>query len=447
MIMNASIRRAVFGVTLTVAAAAAQAEGDGNKPYRMFENPEPHTGISSSGYVWLGFSTNSNSHHDTATGANSTGPMVGPADEGLQFNRVQWTLERRLKANLLSRMGPLPGPTSTEWDWGMRMDMVYGRDGIHTLVNGFDADWGVNRAPSDDPNGKTRQNYLGFANLYAQIYAPYGDGAVLTIGRFMSGIGHLLPTTGGYDPSQFYSRTYAFASQPIEVVGVLASANVMRGDHGLLAAELGVVNGRANWQDNNNDKSVIGALRWRSTDMRWRVDYAFMTGDEQTEPGYPTQMPFHRISSPRDQNRQHHSLTLLYNASEALGMHVEYLRGRQDADGKADTVDIFDGANYKGGAYYGINAGLRYRLSPQMTAGFRAEVFNDLDGVATFPNTMARGRFHGVTTGISYTLTPNVVLRPELRYDWQTDRGALKAFGDHTKQQQTTLSVDARIYF
>ena len=77
----------------------------------------------------------------------------------------------------------------------------------------------------------------------------------------------------------------------------------MRNDLGFLAGEIGVVNGRQNWKDNNSDKSVIGALRWRSSDMQTWMNYSFMRGNEQNEPGGAVQAPISRVISPRGQMR------------------------------------------------------------------------------------------------------------------------------------------------
>jgi len=434
----------IAGAALACLAGAAAA-ADGR--YELFDGLEAKTGFKAYGYLEVGFSTNDTTSHNEATKGHSNGPIAGPADEGLQLNALQFVFERNIKSNIVPRFTPLPGPMPQEFSWGLHVEGTYGRNGLPAQMQGIETTWGINDTTEGTTAGTNRQNYLSLGQVYGQMYFPVLKGATLQIGRFGSGIGYEAPTNHTYSPNFFYSRTYSFLSAPDQVAGVLGSVNLMNGDYGLLAAELGVVQGRQNWQDNNDDKSVIGYLHWRTSDMKVAVDYTFMRGNEQNDPGETVQAPVSRVISPRDQLRQHHSLSAWWRPNDTWALHAEALHGRQDGDGKAGTIDILDGNYYKGGSYTGYNAEVRYRTSPTTQWGLRAETFDDPEGVALFPLTAANGRFNAVTAGLRYQLTPNVLLRPEVRFDWQDKKGTVKAFGAGTETQQTTLSVDALIYF
>ncbi|MBZ8139916.1 hypothetical protein CLD22_08405 [Rubrivivax gelatinosus] len=437
----------IAGAALAMLAGTASAAEPADKPYALFDGLEQTAGFKAYGFLQVGISGNDASTHQAANEGHSTGPMVGPADEGLQLNALQFILEREVKSNIIPRATPLPGPMPQQFSWGFRFEGVYGRNGLAAMAQGLETTWGINETTEGVTAGDNRQNYLAFPQVYAQLYAPVGNGVVFTVGRFGAGIGYEIPASYQKGPNFFYSRTYGFVAQPDQVVGALASANLMNGPYGLLAAEFGVVNGRKNWQDNNDDKSLIGALRWRSSDMKLWVDYSFMRGNEQNDPGETVQAPVSRVISPRDQLRQHHGLGVSWRPDSTWDLHAEIMHGSQDGDGKAGTIDILDGNFYKGGSYTGLNAQLLYRSSARLQWGLRAETFDDPHGVALFPVTAAKGRFNAITAGLRYELTPNVVVRPELRHDWQDDRGALKAYGDGTKTKQTTVSADVLFYF
>ena len=438
-------------VTLLAATcASAQADDTQNADtpmFSLFDSVEQATGVKVHGFVQMGFSTNNVTSHDQATAGQSNLPVVGPADEGLQLNAVQIFFEKAMHANILPRITPLPGPVPWEYSWGFHAEALYGRNGLPASMLGLDADWEVNKTPVGTAPGSNRQNYLALPQVYAELYLPWAQGMALTVGRFASGVGYEIPPAVRPSPNFFYSRTYAFVSQPDQVAGAMLSANLMRGATGLLAGEIGVVNGRQNWKDNNSDKSIVGALRWRSGDMQTWVDYSFMRGNEQNDPSALPQMPIARLISPRGQMRDHHSLSITAHPADALQVSAELLTGGQAGDGQPDTIDILSGPGYTGGRYSGLNAQVLYRTQPNLQYGLRVETFRDAKGVALFPVTAVSGIFNAITMGVKYDVNKNVVFRPELRYDWQSENNGVNAFGGGKASSQTTLSADIIFYF
>lgn len=429
--------------------------GASDAPFSLFGDwLESAAGIRASGYLQVGFSRNNTSTHDQATGGHSNFPVIGAADEGLQLNALHLAFERSITTNLLPRITPVPGPVPWEYSWGFRAELLYGRNGLPAGMLGFESDWGVNQSPAGTVPGSNRQNYVALPQVYAQFYMPWLDGMVLTVGRFGSGMGRDIPPPWRPGPSVFYTHTYALGAQPDQVAGALFSANLMRNDMGFLAGELGLVQGRQNWKDNNKDKSVIGALRWRSTDMSIWVDYSFMRGNEQNDVTVSPkiQMPIARLISPRGQLRQHHSVSVAFKPADDWQVNAELLFGKQDGDAQPGTIDVLTfnpaiGNFFSGGKYSGINAQAVYSVNPQLRYALRAETFRDRNGVALFPITAVPGDFNAITAGLSYELNRSVVLRPELRRDWQSSHHGVNAFGGGTASKQTTLSVDLIAYF
>ena len=416
-------------------------------PVPLFDAVERATGIKVFGLTQIGYSTNDATTHDQAAAGHSNFPVVGPDDEGLQLDAVQLAAQRQMRSNILPRISPLPGPVPQDFSWGFRGELLYGRHGLPAEMQGIETQWGIDRTATGSAPGTTRQNYLAFPQLYAEFFIPVWQGAALTIGRFGAGVGREIPPEWSPGPNFFYSKTYAFVSQPDQITGVLASVNLMRNDAGFLAGEAGIAQGRQSFRDNNKQKSVVGAVRWRSPDMQTTVDYSFMVGDEQNTPGSTPELPVARVISPRGQLRQHHSVSFQAHPFAQWEVVGEVLYGRQDGDGRPDTIDVLTGPGYRGGRYAGVNGEIRYRLTAPLRLAVRAETFVDRSGTALFPATQVPGDFHAVTVGVRYDISRNVVFRPELREDWQTHNNGRDAFGGGTASHQTTLSADVVLSF
>ena len=440
----------LFFLTSTFALCQNNEEPVSSEPFSLFGNVlEDTLGVKAFGYLKVGYSKNDTSTHAESTGGSSNHPVAGPSDEQLQLNSLIVALNRPIKSSIIPRATPLPGPKPEEFSWGFWTEVLYGRDALPAQSFGFDDDWPANKTPDGVAVGSNRQNYFAMPQAFVQVYAPFYKGMALTVGRFGSGVGHEIPSSWRPSPNVFYSHTYAFLSQPDQVTGALLSAKLMENSFGLLAAEFGVVNGRQNWQDNNDDKSIIGALRWRSPNMSTWLDYSFMIGNEQNDLSKISepQMPTSRVISPRGQLREHHSLSLTMHPVSKLTTTAEVVYGKQHADGRADTIDALTGPNYEGGSYMGAYLQAVYDYSKTLRYAIRGEHFRDRKNTALFPVTVTPGDFNAITAGLQWDAHPNVLIRPEIRYDWQTHNDGVNAFGNGRDDKQTTFSVDLTLYF
>ena len=439
-----------FCLSATVAFCQDSEQEAASKPFSLFGDVlEDSFGIKAFGYLKVGYSKNDTSTHAESAEGSSNHPVAGPSDEQLQLNSLIVALNRPIKTSIIPRATPLPGPKPEEFSWGFWTEALYGRDALPALSFGFDDEWAANKEPKGVAAGSNRQNYLAMPQVFVQLYAPFYKGMALTLGRFGSGVGHEIPSSWRPSPNIFYSKTFVFLSQPDQVTGALLSAKLMENKFGMLAAEFGVVNGRQNWQDNNDDKSFIGALRWRSPNMSTWLDYSFMVGNEQNDLSKISepQMPTSRVISPRGQLREHHSLSLTMHPTSKLTTTAEVVYGKQHADGRADTIDALTGPNYKGGSYMGGYLEFVYASSKTLRYAIRGEHFRDRKNVALFPITAVSGDFNAVTAGVQWDAHPNVLIRPEIRYDWQAHNDGVNAYGNGRDDKQTTFSVDMTLYF
>ncbi len=178
-----------------------------------------------------------------------------------------------------------------------------------------------------------------------------------------------------------------------------------------------------------------------------------MSGDDQNDPAVNNiQMPLARIISGNGQQREHHSLSIGFKPADAWQANVEFVYGKQHGDGKPGTIDILTfnpalGNFFTGGAYSGVVAQAVYTANDKLSYGARYELFKDPQGIALFPVTAVPGEFNALTFGMTYKLSKNAIIRPEIRYDWQTGNNGIKAFGGGTAEKQTTISTDLVMHF
>ena len=120
--------------------------------------------------------------------------------------------------------------------------------------------------------------------------------------------------------------------------------------------------------------------------------------------------------------------------------------------------------------WYGLNQYLFYQQTEKLAWGFNFEWFRDQNGfrVGTLlPNTIQQmpgsfrglpagrtgyaGNFYQMTMGPKWNIKKNVVLRPNLRFDFYEgdvlNAGGLKPFGDGQKNHQTILATDLYVTF
>ncbi|UVL43216.1 porin [Pseudomonas sp. B21-040] len=430
--------------------AQEQEKSEGSLVRSLFgPSLEQDYGIKVSGLLDIGYVRNNRSTRDERDDGLSNLPLTGYSDEGLELASVHVFVDKPLVANVIPRVTPLPGPSPEQFSFGFSMETLYGRNGQFARTFGWDMHWDANSPGDDDPDSAKRhkQKFVATPNLFASMYMPYGPGVSVIAGIFGPAIGYEIPPNIREARNPFASKTYAFVTEPSTVSGILASTRLFNGESSLLGAELGVVQGWNNLRDNNHGKSVMGALRWRTADMRTWVDYEFMVGDEENQNIDDVQAPTARLISPHGQLRQQHSLNGWHAFDSQWSMGAELVYGRQSGDGKVDTVDIVTGPGFDGASWWGVNSVLTYQPRPDLAFSLRGEHFRDHDGFVLFPTSTARGDFNAMTVGFRWDVSKNVSLRPELRYDWFEPLEHDRIYGNGRDRTQMTGLVEALVYF
>jgi hypothetical protein len=296
-------------------------------------------------------------------------------------------------------------------DWGFRIDYVFGTDGPDTQAFG-DIGW---------DNGWNSSRDYGSA--IPQLYVEYGNSDMsVKAGHFYTIIGYeVVPAPDNFFYTHAYTMLYA---EPFTHTGVLVSKS--------LGCNLSVTGGWTQGWDSgfnnaNDADTFLGSISWTSCDEKLGVTYAVSAGDFGGE-----------IVDGNEGNIYMHSLVATYQINECMEyvLHHDYFNNTDTAAGTLTAT--------------GINQYLFYTLSSCYKLGLRAEWFNDEDGARVAqpdgnPGGYGGGDFYSVTAGLNYTPNSNVIIRPEVRYDWF--HGVGDPFGDGTEDEMFYYGFDFIVLF
>jgi Putative beta-barrel porin-2, OmpL-like. bbp2 len=294
--------------------------------------------------------------------------------------------------------------TDTEgcgWDWGYRIDAMYGTDARFTTASGLET-----RSYFTSPKWST-QRFYGPALPQFYVEGAYNDLKV-KIGHYYAPVGYeVVPTTGNFFPSLPYTFQYG---EPFTFTGV-----------------------QATWQMSENVAIGGGAMQgWDNFDASTPNTGFNLTYVENFSDGASLAITS-VASSELTQNsvfRNRYLQTNVYsrpltNISERLNYVIQSDFGYQN-DALLNGHDAY---------WYGVNQYLFYKVSDCMTYGIRGEWFRDQNGyrVGGFlgPTTVGGpsrglgtdragyvGSFYEVTIGANWKYSANTTVRPYVRFDW-----------------------------
>ena len=363
-------------------------------------------------YGWLsqGFTWNPDSPAD-----RFNGPMTfNDRSNEYQMNQLYLVLERQICSD------------TCHWDFGGRVDLLYGTDYFFTTAIGLETHQdGTPRWNSDEgPRGSGASLYgVAMPQLYAEVYAPFGSGLTFMLGHFYSILGY----ESVMSPDNFfYSHTYAKQyGEPFTHTGVLASYDLSP----CLTFLAGFTRGWDTWEDINNNEGLLTGVFWTAPGGHTSLAFALHSGNEDAG---------------GQNNRTLYSIVFEHEVTPCLTYVFQHDFGiEEDAETNRDFQ--LDEAKW-----YGISQYLMYSVCPTLAAGVRVEWFHDQDNARVigipFESLVEGGNYVALTMGMNWQPCQNMVVRPELRWDssdveapsLQTD-GVFDDFGD---KDQLTLSTN-----
>lgn len=362
---------AAYGEIAPGAAMGGAAPAAGPAPPTPWTLPQPYLlqrlGVKVGGWLEQGITFNS---EDPADGFN--GPLfTNDWDREYQMNQL-WLFFDRPADNDGYGMA-----------LGGHIDLIYGSDWRFGIQDGLEDGF---QNPADS-----------YGLVFPQIYFEVALNRLsLKLGHF-AGILSYEVVPAPMNP--FYSHALEYAAVPELVTGLL-------GDYKLtdqLSVQAGFHRGWMQWEDRNNELDFMAGVKWNSSSDRTSIAYAISAGPQD-----PLGIHDIFVSSLvlKHQLTDRFQYVLVHN----LGTIANLPPQGQD------------------GEWYGLNQYFLYSISPQLSANLRFEWFRDDDGgIIRGLGTVGRrgwagagyaGDFYELTMGVTWRLRPNVMLRPEVRWDW-----------------------------
>ncbi len=358
--------------------------------------------------VWVGGWAESgimgNSH-----GSRSNGPMHTEGNNRTDYNLDQLYLFAEKELD-----------TSNGFDWGFRLDTLYGTDGPITQSYGdesFDYGWGSN----SDGYGLSLYQMIGavgYKNLTVRggkFYTPIGWEGVASQGNF------------------FYSHSYCYWIEPSTHVGFTA-------DYALndkLTLIGGWTAGCENGFENRfGDNGMLFGAIWNATE---NSTFYYYTISGKTHNGWLTDLDDYKLGQDVDyQDYWVQSLCWEWAPTDRFTYVMQY-NVRNDS-----LYEIGTGArsNYSS---YGINNHFLYRINDCWGIGLRAEWLRDNGGYGYIDPSGDSANYYETTLGLKWDPNKHWSIRPEIRYDWAD--GAAKPFDDGTASNQLSAGLGVLLVF
>jgi hypothetical protein len=313
-----------------------------------------------------------------------------------------------------------------QWDFGGQIDLLYGTDYFFTESNGLERR--RNGTPHwnspEGPRGTGAALYgLAMPQLYAEVFAPWGNGLTVRFGHFYT----ILGCESVRAPDNFfYSHTYVMQfGEPKTHTGMLAAYNITP----RITLQAGLTRGWDAWDGPNDKAKLLAGLSWTSCDKRNVLALAVHAGSEDAAGLY---------------NRTSYSLVW----SRLLTKRLTYVL--QHDLGIEQHVEVNKQGNFSDAKWYGLNQYLIYDLNCTTSLGLRFEWFRDQDNarVISFPDesVVEGGNYWAVTLGLNWKPTERITVRPECRWDWSDvsipSAGFNGMYDDFSDKNQFTLGTD-----
>jgi hypothetical protein len=279
---------------------------------------------------------------------------------------------------------------TAEPTFGCRSDwMVPGSDYRFTLARGiFDAQLTA-------ADGQPQRYGFDPLQFYAEGYFPtIGRGLDVKVGRFFALFG--VESNAAVD-NALWSHSYTFIYDPFTHTGLVATLKLSDA----WTVQSGAVTGSDMFVGPEANLTYIGSVKWAPPGGRDSVLFSVILGEGR----FNDVRNFH--------NPEIFDLVYTHTFNTRLSYNLDCLYGF------TTNVPDMGFANW-----FGVNNYLTYTLTPRLNVNSRLEFFDDIQG----QRTGSRGLYTALTLGLNFRLRADIVLRPEVRYDYN-DR--TRPFEDH----------------
>jgi len=300
------------------------------------------------------------------------------------------------------RVARMPDTVQTDHvDWGFHFDLLYGYDYHYTAAQGV-MSWELEE-----------NKYYGLDPMifYGDVYIPsVAQGMQITVGRFLS-----LPDIEAQFSPQNYLITHSilYTVDPFTQMGVITTTQLNK--NWVLQVGVNCSPDTACWE---RDRTLTGSVC-----VRW-------VSDDNNDMLYPCANSFNKGDANYN-NLQQYVITWGHRFSEDLSILTEAYRMWER------NVLGFPPGN---APEYGVVNYLNIKLSDKTFVSFRNEYYNDAEGQRTGYAT----HYSTHTLGLTRWVTPDLQVRPELRFDHSYN---LPAYNGRRTNNQRLVVLDVIAHY
>jgi hypothetical protein len=272
---------------------------------------------------------------------------------------------------------------TSEPTFGFRSDWILpGSDYRFTLARG------VFNGLLTANNGEPNLYGIDPIQFYAEAYFPtIGRGMDVKVGRVFCQYG----VEANDAPSNaLLSHAYTFIYDPFTHTGVMTTVKVTDA----WSFQMGMMLGSDIFIDPADEPTGMGSVKWATPDGRYSVLFSVILGSGR----FNQARNFH--------NPEIFDLVYTQKINARLTYNFESLYGFTTNVPEIGDADWFGIINY-----------LTYQLTPRLSTTGRLEFFDDAQG----QRTGFKGLYSVLTAGLSFKPWKSIIIRPELRYDYNAD--------------------------
>jgi hypothetical protein len=387
---------------------------------------------------WLSAGAFMNTHYPE--NRNNTPLYYNDRNAEAVVNQLYLTLGRRIN------------PRGGRWDFGGRIDLLYGTDYFYTSSLGLETRRYnyIFSNPTVEPleaglhwNSNSGTRRMGTVSLYglslpqayAELFVPVGNGVTVKAGHFYSGMG----LESAMSPENFfYSHSYSFMyGSPTTLTGITATAKLSS----RLSVLLGFSRGWNAFDKPNSNLSGLAGLEWKSFDKRTAFSFLVHSGEESFRNG---------------DNRTSYALTWQHQLAPRWSYALEHNFGYEKNGAALNLLTGTRGA----ARWYSFAQYLQWQWSEWFAFGLRGEWFRDdgqsriqKDFVDSFLFRLEGKDYFQITLGANWKPTRYMTIRPEIRYDWSNivvtnaENGSRTGIYNDNKKQMLSFAIDGIFRF
>jgi len=331
------------------------------------------------------------------------------------------------------------------WELGGRVDVMFGSDARFLTVPGLEE----HRDGTPKWNGETKQYGMAIPQAYLELAAPWLHGVSMKAGHFYSIAGY---ETAAAPQNYFYSHAYTFLyGEPFTHTGALFTAK----PNDILTVNAGYTQGWDVLDSTSNEYGILASIKLTSPDRRTSLAATVHSGQDVTG--------VRSGGALIDEDRHFYSIVLQHQINNCLRYVFQHDFGYQE-DGEVVVNTGPRTITFDEAKWYGINQYLIYEFDETTSAALRVEWFRDQDHsrvavpVKFNPGgtTFLGGNYVAVTGGVNWRPNGNIIVRPEVRWDYSDLKGnagapggdpTVRAFDDARHSSQVTAAVDVIMSF